>query len=79
MTVIDLHSHYVLHWSFSNTMSAEWCAEVLQETTDKHDTPKIVNTDQGSQFTSEAFIKVPIDNEIEISMDGKGHAWDNIL
>lgn len=79
MAVVDLHSRYVLHWSLSNTMSARWCAQVLQETIDKHGKPEIFNTDQGSQFTSDEFIKVLIDNEIHISMDGKGQALDNIF
>lgn len=79
MAVIDLHSRYVLHWSLSNSMSAEWCAEVLQETIDKYGKPEIFNTDQGSQFTSEAFIKVITDDEIKISMDGKGRALDNVF
>lgn len=79
MAVIDLHSRYVLHWSLSNTMSAEWCSEVLQETINQYGTPEIFNTDQGSQFTSDAFIKVLAQNDIKISMDGKGRALDNIL
>lgn len=79
MAVIDLHSRYVLHWSLSNTMSAEWCAEVLEETISKHGKPDIFNTDQGSQFTSDVFINVLTDNEIKISMDGKGRALDNIF
>lgn len=79
MAIIDLHSRYVLHWSLSNTMSAEWCADVLKETISKHGKPEIFNTDQGSQFTSDAFIKVLTDNEIRISMDGKGRALDNIF
>ena len=79
MAVIDLHSRYVLHWSLSNSMSAEWCANVLQESIDKHGKPEIFNTDQGSQFTSDAFIQVLTENEIKISMDGKGRALDNIF
>ena len=79
MAIIDLHSRYVLHWSPSNTMSAEWCAEVLKETISKHNKPEIFNSDQGSQFTSDAFIKVLTDNEIKIAMDGKGRALDNVF
>jgi putative transposase len=77
--IIDLHSRYVVHWSLSNTMSAEWCAEVLKEAIEKHGVPEIFNTDQGSQFTSEVFISTLIDNKIKISMDGKGRALDNIF
>ena len=54
--IIDLHSRYVVQWSLSNTMSAEWCTEVLQEAIKNHGIPEIFNTDQGSQFTSEVFI-----------------------
>jgi putative transposase len=79
MAVMDLHSRYVLHWSLSNTMSAEWCTQVLQETINKYGKPEIFNTDQGSQFTSELFVNELIDNEIKISMDGKGRALDNIF
>lgn len=79
MAVVDLHSRYVLHWSLSNSMTAEWCAEVLQETLYQYGKPEIFNTDQGSQFTSDVFIKALTDNEIKISMDGKGRALDNIF
>lgn len=77
--IIDLKSRYILNWSVSNTMSADWCTEVLQEAIHKHGKPDIFNTDQGSQFTSDVFIKVLKDNQILISMDGKGRAIDNIF
>ena len=76
--IIDLHSRYVVNWSLSNSMSAEWCTEVLKEAIKNHGTPEIFNTDQGSQFTSDIFINALIDNNIKISMDGKGRALDNI-
>lgn len=77
--IIDLHTRFVLNWSINNTMTAEWCAEVLQETIDKYGKPEIFNTDQGSQYTSEVHTKILIDNNIKISMDGKGRAIDNIF
>ena len=77
--IIDLHSRYVVQWSLSNTMSAQWCTEVLQEAIKNHGIPEIFNTDQGSQFTSEVFINTLIGNGIKISMDGKGRALDNIF
>lgn len=77
--VIDLHSRYVVNWSLSNTMTAEWCREVMAEAIDTHGKPGIVNTDQGSQFTSDVFTSLLKDNEISISMDGKGRATDNIF
>ena len=77
--IIDLHSRYVVQWSLSNTMSAEWCTEVLKEAIKNHGTPEIFNTDQGCQFTSEIFINTLVDNDIKISMDGRGRALDNIF
>lgn len=77
--IIDLHTRYVLNWDISNTMSAEWCAKILSETIEKHGCPEIFNTDQGSQYTSEVHTMVLKDNEIKISMDGKGRAIDNIF
>ena len=79
MTVIDVKSRYILNWGVSNTMDAGWCTEVLKETISLHGKPEIVNTDQGSQFTSAEFQKVLDDNTIQISMDGKGRALDNIF
>jgi putative transposase len=79
IAIIDLYSRYVIHWSLSNTMEAEWCAEFLQEAINKAGKPEIFNTDQGSQFTSEVFTGVLINNGITISMDGKGRATDNIF
>lgn len=77
--IIDLHSRYVIHWSLSNSMTAEWCAQVLKAAIEKQGTPEIFNTDQGSQFTSDVFINELKRNEIKISMDGKGRALDNIF
>jgi putative transposase len=79
MAVVDLYSRKVLNWSVSNTMDAEWCTEVLNQTIVLNGTPEIFNTDQGSQFTSDSFTKVLKDNNIKISMDGKGRAIDNIF
>jgi putative transposase len=79
IAIIDLHSRYVIHWSLSNTMEAEWCAEFLREAINIAGKPEIFNTDQGSQFTSDVFTGVLIKNEITISMDGKGRATDNIF
>lgn len=76
--VIDLHTRYILNWSISNTMSAEWCTGVVEEAIRLHGKPEIFNTDQGSQFTSDIFTGMLTGNEIQISMDGKGRALDNI-
>lgn len=79
MAIVDLYSRKVLFWSVSNTMEAEWCASVLKETIDLYGKPEVFNTDQGSQFTSEIFTQILLDNQIQISMDGKGRAIDNIF
>lgn len=79
VAIIDLHSRYVLNWSVSNTMDAEWCKEALEEAIAIHGKPEIVNTDQGSQFTSEIFTHFVLSNEIKLSMDGKGRAIDNVF
>jgi putative transposase len=60
-------------------MEADFCLEALAEALAKHGRPEIFNTDQGSQFTSEAFTGVLIANEIAISMDGRGAWRDNVF
>jgi putative transposase len=75
--IIDLHSRYVVNWSLSNSMEAEWCKQVYEEAVAMHGAPEILNTDQGSQFTSDVFVKAILDSEAKISMDGKGRATDN--
>lgn len=75
--VIDLYSRYVVNWSVSNSMDAEWCQQALQEAVETYGKPEIVNTDQGSQFTSEVFTSYVLQNSIHLSMDGKGRAIDN--
>lgn len=77
--VIDWGTRTVLSWRLSNTMDADFCVEALEEALEKYGKPEIFNTDQGSQFTSEVFTKVLKDNEIKISMDGKGRALDNVI
>lgn len=78
IAIIDVYSRKVLNWSVSNTMNVEWCAEVYQDAINEYSCPEILNTDQGSQFTSPIFTKISIENNIKISMDGKGRALDNI-
>lgn len=79
MAVIDLFSRYVLSWSVSNTMDAEWCSRVLRQALETYPAPEIFNTDQGSQFTSEEFTGTLLKAHVRISMDGKGRALDNIF
>lgn len=76
--VLDLYSRKVLSWRVSNTMDTHFCVEALEEAIELYGVPGIFNTDQGSQFTSDAFTSVLLKHGIEISMDGKGRALDNI-
>ena len=77
--VIDWYSRQVLSWRLSNTIDTAFCVEALEEALENYGAPEIVNTDQGSQFTSETFTGVLKNHEIRISMDGKGRALDNIF
>lgn len=75
--VIDWYSRYVLAWTLSNSLDTLFCIDALEQALTKG-TPEIFNTDQGAQFTSEAFTKVLLDRKsIAISMDGRGRALDN--
>ena len=77
--VLDWYSRKVLSWRVSNTMDTAFCLEVLDEALARYGTPDIFNTDQGSQFTSEAFTTRLKDKGIRISMDGKGSWRDNVF
>ena len=77
--VLDWFSRRVLSWRVSITMEATFCVETLEGALARHGKPDIFNTDQGSQFTSEAFTSVLIKNGIAISMDGKGAWRDNVF
>ena len=79
IAVIDLYSRFVVGWDLSTTMQAEWCKQVLEQAIEDHGVPEIVNTDQGSQFTSEVFTGFVIGSGIQMSMDGKGRAIDNVF
>ena len=77
--VVDWFTRRVLSHRVSITMEAGFCIEALEEALAKHGRPEIFNSDQGSQFTSEAFTGVLIENKIAISMDGKGAWRDNVF
>lgn len=79
VAVMDWHSRKVLAWRLSNTLDSSFCVEALKDALQRYGKPEIFNTDQGAQFTSEAFTSVLIENEIKISMDGRGRAQDNIF
>ncbi|WP_236544622.1 MULTISPECIES: IS3 family transposase [Roseovarius] len=77
VAIMDWHSRKVLAWRLSNSMDADFCVEALKEALAKHGDPDIFNSDQGSQFTSGAWIDVLTEAKIKISMDGKGAWRDN--
>ena len=77
--VLDWATRRVLAWRLSNTLTADPCVEALEEAILKYGPPEIMNTDQGSQFTSSAFLSVLEQNGIAISMDGKGCWRDNVF
>jgi putative transposase len=77
--VIDWYSRKVLAWRLSNSLDSEFCVDCLEQSLRSYGTPEIFNTDQGCQFTSEAFTGVLKLHEIAISMDGRGRALDNIF
>jgi putative transposase len=76
--IIDVYSRKILGWSISNSMTKEWCTELLEDTIKKHGKPEIHNSDQGSQYTSDLYIQALKKHGIQISMDGKGRALDNV-
>lgn len=76
---IDLCSRYIVAFNISITMEAQFCIDCLQEALTKGRTPIILNTDQGSQFTSNDFVSFVEVNDIILSMDAKGRCFDNIF
>ncbi len=77
--VMDWSSRYVLSWEVSVTMDDDFCVNALKSALRKHNRPEIFNTDQGSQYTGNAFTGVLKERGIKISMDGKGRCMDNIF
>lgn len=78
VAVMDWYSCYVLSWQLSNTLESTFCIEALQQALPQG-RPGIFNTDQGAQFTATAFTEMLKAAQIQISMDGKGRAFDNIF
>jgi putative transposase len=79
VAIMDWSSRKVLAWRLSNTLDASFCTEALEEAIRKFGTPDIFNTDQGSQFTSDAFLGILESHGINISMDGRGRWIDNVF
>jgi putative transposase len=79
VAIIDWYSRFILAWRLSNTLNVDFCLDCAEAALAQGVKPQIFNTDQGSQFTSKEWIKCLQDQEIRISMDGKGRALDNII
>ena len=79
VAVMDWYSRKVLSWRISNSMDASFCIDCLEEALRNYGKPDIFNSDQGAQFTSAGFTGVLQREEIKISMDGRGRAFDNIF
>jgi putative transposase len=79
VAVLDWYSRKVLSWRVSITMDVHFCLEALEEAIALYGAPEIMNTDQGSQFTSQAFTGLLKEHGIRISMDGKGAWRDNVF
>lgn len=78
LAIMDIYSRYIVGWSLSNTMDATWVVNTLNQAIANYGKPEIINTDQGSQFTSDEYISFIKSLEtVKISMDGKGRATDN--
>jgi putative transposase len=75
---IDVYSRKIVGWGISNSMSKQWCLGVLNDAIARHGKPEIINSDQGSQYTSFAWTSYLGKENIRISMDGKGRATDNV-
>jgi putative transposase len=78
VAIIDWYSRYILSWRLSNTLDTDFCVEALEEAFEQGK-PEIFNTDQGSQFTAAVFTRQLEQNNIRISMDGKGSYNDNLF
>jgi putative transposase len=76
--VIDWYSRYVLSWRLSNTLDVAFCLEALEEALSR-DRPEVFNTDQGVQFTAEAFTGRLLSAGVAVSMDGRGRCLDNVF
>jgi len=79
VAIMDWYSRRVLSWRVSNTLDSAFCVEALEEALARYGAPEIFNTDQGAQFTSEAFTDVLKAQAVSISMDGRGRWLDNVF
>ena len=77
--IMDWYSRKVLSWRLSNSLDSSFCVDALEEAKHRYGKPAIFNSDQGSQFTSTSFTETLLDQDIRISMDGKGAWRDNVF
>jgi putative transposase len=78
IAIMDIYSRFILSWRFSNTLDTQFCEDALKEAMGRAK-PEILNTDQGCQFTSLAWINLVECNQIKVSMDGRGRWADNVF
>lgn len=76
--VLDLYSRFVLSWRLSNSLESRFCVEAIEKALELGK-PRIINSDQGTQYTSRDYIETVQSRGIEISMSGRGRCWDNIF
>jgi len=79
VAIMDLYSRRILDWQLSNTLDPRFCTVALEKALDQYGAPNIFNTDQGAQFTAQAFTGVLDQHGVRISMDGKGRWLDNVF
>lgn len=79
VAILDLFSRYVVSWILSNSMEVDFCIEAMQKALRSGFKPEIMNSDQGTQFTSKAWTTLLRQEGIGISMSGRGRCWDNIF
>ncbi len=78
VAIVDWYSRKIIAWMLSVTLEIGFCIEALQKALQSSQ-PEIFNSDQGSQFTSQSFVQLLHDKQIQVSMDGKGRVFDNIF
>jgi putative transposase len=75
---IDVYSRRIMGWGIGNSLGTKWCLDVLKDAISQNGKPQIINSDQGCQYTSAAWTQYLRNEDIQISMDGKGRALDNV-
>jgi putative transposase len=79
VAILDFYSRYVISWGISDNLESDFCIKAVKDGLRRMGKPEILNSDQGVQYTSKAYVSLLKENEIAISMSGKGRCWDNIF